>query len=155
MILIRDSGINMEAKEKFDSFLSSRGMRRTDPRDKVVTIFLKTEKHVSTQDLYDIVQKSHKEIGYATVARTLKLLHEADLSSKVDFGDGTARFEHKYKHEHHDHLVCTKCGKLVEIFDKKLEKLQDAIVKKHGFIQKSHRLNIFGLCPKCKKKSKP
>ena len=142
----------MEAKVIFDRFLSSRGMRRTAPRDKVVNVFLKIEKHISTQDLYSIVHRTHKEIGYATVARTLKLLDEAGLCRKVDFGDGTVRYEHKYKHEHHDHLACTGCGKLIEIYNKKLEKIQDELVKKHGFIQKSHRLNIFGLCPKCQKR---
>jgi Fur family ferric uptake transcriptional regulator len=142
----------MEAKDKFDKYIASKGMRRTVPRDKIVNVFLKTEKHVSTQDLYDVVSKQDKDIGYATVARTLKLLDQAGLCSKIDFGDGTFRYEHKFKHDHHDHLVCTECGKLVEIFDKKLEQLQEELVKKHGYIQETHRLNIFGLCPECQKK---
>jgi Fur family transcriptional regulator, ferric uptake regulator len=141
----------VEAKDKFDRYIDSKGMRRTAPRDTVVNVFLKTEKHVSTQDLYNIVSKKDKDIGYATVARTLKLIDEAGLCRKVDFGDGTIRYEHKYKHDHHDHLVCTGCGRLVEIYDKKLEKIQEELVKKHGYVQETHRLNIFGLCPKCQK----
>lgn len=139
----------MDAKGKFDKYIDSKGMRRTAPRDIIVNVFLKTEKHVSTEDLYRLVTKKNKEIGYATVARTLKLLNEADLCTKVDFGDGVTRYEHKYNHGHHDHLVCTGCGNLVEIFDKKLEKLQEELARKHGYIQNTHKLNIFGLCPRC------
>lgn len=127
-------------------------MRRTAPRDTIVNSFLATERHASTEELYNSVHRKDKNIGYATVARTLKLLDEAGLCRIVDLGDGTIRYEHKYKHEHHDHLICTDCGILVEIFDKKLEKIQDQLVKKHGFIQMSHRLNIYGLCPKCQKR---
>ena len=142
----------MEAKEKFDRFIKQKGLRQTTPRQKVTDIFLKTERHLSTQELYDIVRKKYKNIGYATVARTLKLLAEAELCNIVDFGDGTQRFEHRYGHEHHDHLICTKCGRFVELFSKKLEKLQNELVKKHGFLRQSHRLDLFGTCPKCQKK---
>ena len=141
----------MDAKARFGRFLSSRGLRSTVPRDRVNDIFLRTERHVSTRELYDIVRGKHKEIGYATVSRTLKLLEEAGLCRQVDFGDGTLRYEHAYKHEHHDHLVCTKCGNFVEVYSGKLEKLQDELVKKHGYVQETHRLNIFGICPKCQK----
>jgi len=142
----------MEAEERFEQYLRSRELRSSVPRSKVVRIFLRTERHVSTGDLFEIVHKKHKEIGYATVARTLKLLEDAGLCRQVDFGDGTVRYEHAYKHVHHDHLVCTKCGGFVEIYSNKLEKLQDEMVKKHGYVQETHRLNIFGVCSKCKKK---
>lgn len=142
----------MEAKEKFDLFIKQKGLRQTTPRKKVADIFLKTEKHLTTQQLYDVVRKKHNNIGYATVARTLKLLTEAQLCNIVDFGDGTQRFEHKYKHDHHDHLICTKCGLFIEIFSKRLEKIQNELVKKQGFLRQSHRLDLFGICPKCQKK---
>jgi len=142
----------MEAQERFAQFLASRGLRSSTPRSRVARIFLRTERHVSTGELYDLVRKKHKEIGYATVSRTLKLLEEAGLCRQVDFGDGILRYEHAYKHAHHDHLVCTRCGEFVEIFSDKLEKLQDEMVKKHGYVQETHRLNIFGVCPKCQKK---
>ncbi|MBW8039629.1 MAG: transcriptional repressor [Planctomycetes bacterium] len=144
----------MEAIAKFNQFLRQKGLRRTKQRDELVEVFLRTEKHLSTQDLFDIVRKKDKDVGYATVARTLKLLAESGLCRVVDFGDGVQRFEHKYGHEHHDHLICLKCGRFVEIYSKKLEKLQDEIVKKHGYIQEYHKLHIFGLCPRCGKPGK-
>ncbi len=144
----------MDTKAKFDQFLRQKGLRRTKQRDEIVNIFLRTERHLSTQALFDIVRKKYKDVDYATVARTLKLLAESGLCRVVDFGDGVQRFEHKYGHEHHDHLICTKCGKFVEIYSKKLEKLQKALVRRHGYIQKYHKLDIFGICPRCGRKSK-
>ena len=144
----------MDAKVKFDQFLIKKGLRQTKQRDEIVDVFLRMERHLSTQDLFDIVRKKDKDVGYATVSRTLKLLAESGLCRVVDFGDGVQRFEHKYRHEHHDHLICSKCGKFVEIYSKKLEKLQEELVRKHGYIQKYHKLDIFGLCPRCGKGSK-
>jgi Fur family ferric uptake transcriptional regulator len=144
----------MDAKEKFRQYIKDSGLRQSAPRDAVVSVFLRTEKHVSTQELFEIVKKKHKTVGYATVARTMKLLAQAGLCRVVDFGDGLQRYEHEYGHEHHDHLICTKCGKFVEIYSKKLEKAQDELVKKHGYRQVSHKLQIYGICPKCEKKKK-
>jgi Fur family ferric uptake transcriptional regulator len=144
----------MDAKAKFDRFLKQKGLRRTKQRDELVNVFLRTEKHLSTQELFDIVRKKYKNVGYATVARTFKLLAESGLCRVVDFGDGVQRFEHKYGHEHHDHLICTKCGKFVEIYSKKLETLQEELVKRHGYTQEYHKLDIFGICPRCGRESK-
>ncbi len=144
----------MDAKAKFNQFLKQKGLRQTEQRDRLINVFLQTERHVSTQELFDIVRKKYKDIGYATVARALKLLVDSGLCRVVDFGDGVQRFEHKYGHEHHDHLICTECGKFVEICSRRLEKLQVEMVRKHGFVQKRHKLDIFGLCPRCGKKSK-
>lgn len=139
----------MDAKEKFAQFVGDRGLRRTGQRDKVLDVFLATEKHVTVQELYDLVRRKHKGIGYATVARTVKLICESGLCRQADFGDGALRYEHKYDHEHHDHLICVKCGRFEEIYSPKLEKLQRELVSKYDYIQQSHKLDIFGLCPKC------
>lgn len=74
-----------------------------------------------------------------------------DLEMWVDFGEGALRYEHKYGHNHHGHLICVKCGKFEEIYGPKLEKNQHELVKKHGYVQESHKLDIFGLCPRCAK----
>lgn len=144
----------MDARAKFNKFLRQKGLRQTKQRDEIVKLFLRMERHLSTQELFDIVRKKDKDVGYATVARTLKLLAESGLCRVVDFGDGVQRYEHKYGHEHHDHLICTKCGKFVEIYSKKLESLQKELVRRHGYIQEYHKLDIFGICPRCGRKSK-
>lgn len=139
----------MDAKQKFEQFVARKGLRHTEQREKVLDVFLATERHVTVQELYDLVRNKHKGIGYATVARTMKLICESGLCRQVDFGDGALRYEHKYDHEHHDHLICAKCGKFEEIYSPKLEKIQRELVKKHGYVQESHKLDIFGLCPEC------
>ncbi len=141
----------MGAKTHFSAFIKSKQLRSTSQRDLIVDVFLKTERHLSTQELFEIVKKKNPKVGYATVARTLKLMAEAGLCEAVDFGDGYARYEHKYKHDHHDHLICTSCGAFVEISSKRLESLQQRLVAQHGYVQVSHRLQIFGMCPKCQK----
>ncbi len=77
---------------------------------------------------------------------------DSGVCRQVDFGEGSMRYEHKYGHEHHDHIICLSCGKCEEIYSPKLEKIQDELVSKYGYIQENHKLDIFGLCPKCAKK---
>jgi Fur family ferric uptake transcriptional regulator len=148
-------GMNtMDAKEKFEHFVAVKGLRRTVQREHVLEVFLGTEKHLTVQELYDLARKKHRDIGYATVARTVKLMCESGVCRQVDFGDGSQRFEHKYGHQHHDHLICLKCGRFQEIYSPELEKIQDQLVKKHGYVQESHKLDIFGLCPGCAKQGR-
>ncbi len=142
----------IDAKEKFVQYVAKKGLRRTMQREHVLDVFLSTEKHLTVQELYDLVRRKHKGIGYATVARTVKLICESGVCRQVDFGDGSQRYEHKHGHEHHDHLICLACGKFEEIYSPELERIQDQLVKKYGYIQESHKLDIFGLCPRCSSK---
>ncbi len=142
----------MDAKEKFERFIVEKGLRHTAQRQQILHVFLSTERHLTIQQLYDRVRKKYKNIGYATVVRTVNLMAESGICRQVDFGDGIRRYEHKYGHEHHDHLICLKCGRFVEIYSEQLEKFQARLVKKHGYMQKYHKLDIFGVCTKCRKK---
>jgi len=144
------------AKEQdiFVDFLKGQELKLTKQREEILQTFLKTDKHVSVEDLYDIVRAKDPAIGQATVFRTLKLLCEAGIAGEVDLGDKRARYEHKYGHQHHDHLICVKCGKSIEAVEPEIEKLQEALCKKFGFLPKSHKLDIFGLCKKCRPRAK-
>ena len=139
----------MDARERFAQFVKEKGLRHTSQRMEIVDTFLATERHLSVQELHDLVRRKNKDIGYATVSRTIKLMAEAGICRQVDFGDGMQRFEHKYGHEHHDHLICTGCGAFVEIYSEALERLQEELVGEHGYVQQHHKLDIFGVCPKC------
>lgn len=137
--------------EIFEEFIRSKRLRYTPQRETVLEAFLSTEKHVSVDELYRIVCKKDRGIGYTTVYRTMKLLSESGLCEEVDFGDGITRYEHKYGHDHHDHLVCMKCGTATEVVKQEIEELQDELAKKHCFTPVRHKLEIFGICKKCSK----
>jgi len=134
----------------FIDYLRKKDLKLTEQRKEILNVFLKTERHLSVEDLYNIAKRKDPNIGQATVFRTLKLLQEADIAKEVDLGDGKIRYEHKYGHEHHDHLICIRCGRFVEAVDPKIEKLQDNLCKRHGFLPQRHKMEIFGICSKCK-----
>lgn len=116
-----------------------------------MNIFLKSERHLDIEDLYQIIRGKRLNIGRATVFRTLKLLSQAGLAQEVNLGDGRVRYEHKFGHEHHDHLVCVRCGRFIEASDVRIEKLQEELCLKLKFKPLSHRLEIFGICRECRK----
>jgi len=138
-------------KEIFLAHIQKAGLRRTSQRDLILEIFLRTEEHLSSEDLYWLVQKQDPSVGHTTVYRTLKLLTEAGLAREVRFGDGKTYYEHHYNHEHHDHLICTECGKIIEFFSPEIEEMQDKMAEKYGFRLTNHSLRMWGICEDCQK----
>jgi len=117
-------------------------------------ILLNMERHLSLAQIYAMVRKKYSRIGYATVYRAMNLICQAGIAEKIDLGDGISRFEHKYGQEYHDHLICIKCGKFIEVVDTKIEKLQRDLSKAHKFILKRHKMQLFGYCSECAKFAK-
>lgn len=144
----------LEEKEIFLAHIQKSGLRRTAQRDLILEIFLKTEEHLSSEALYWLVQKKDPSVGHTTVYRTLKLLTEAGLAREVRLGDGKTYYEHHYLHEHHDHMICTECGTVIEFFSEELEAMQDTMAEKYGFLPTHHSLRILGVCAKCQKQEK-
>ena len=136
-------------KEIFDDFLIKKNLRETPQRGLILDEFLKREEHTTAEELYDIAKKRDRTIGQATVYRVLKLLCEAGLAREVDFGDGVMRYEHLYRHQHHDHLVCRSCGRTVEVCDPVIEELQESLATSYGFVLQDHELYLYGQCAKC------
>lgn len=136
-------------KQVFSEHIQKAGLRHTAQRDLILEIFLRTEDHVSSEDLYWLVHKEDSSVGHTTVYRTLKLLTDAGLAREVRFGDGKSYYEHHYNHEHHDHMICTDCGKVVEFFSPEIENLQDSIAAEYGFKLTHHSMRILGLCGEC------
>lgn len=134
----------------FLNFLKTKDLKLTAQREKILEIFLKTERHVTTEELYEIIKKKSPDIGQATVFRTLRLMCQARIAEEVDLGDKKIRYEHKYGHEHHDHLVCTKCGRFIEVKEPEIESLQNKLCKKNNFLPQKHSMKIFGICNKCR-----
>src|ERR1700682_2443722 len=142
---------NSEEQEVLLKHIQKRGLKRTAQRDLILDICLRTEEHLSSEDLYRLVQKDDASIGQTTVYRTLKLLTEAGLAREVRFGDGRTHYEHNYKHQHHDHMICSECGRIIEFFSAELEAIQDAMAAKHRFQVTQHLLRIIGVCAECRR----
>lgn len=139
-------------KEIFLEHIQKAGLRKTGQRDLILEIFLNTHEHLTSEDLYWLVQKQDPTVGHTTVYRTLKLLTEAGLAREVRFGDNKTYYEHHYNHAHHDHMICTECGKVIEFFNEDIESLQDQMADKFGFRLSHHSLRMWGLCSECQKK---
>ncbi len=142
----------MVEKEILTDFLSKKNLRMTSQRDMILNVFLKTEKHLTSEDLYNLVKRKDKSIGQATIYRFLKLLTDAELAREVEFGDGVIRYEHNYGHKHHDHIICVKCNESLEVVEPRIEKLQEELAKKYGYTLKGHKMYLYGICESCRKK---
>ncbi|UCE72632.1 MAG: transcriptional repressor [Nitrospiraceae bacterium] len=138
-----------EENKIFDVFVHSKGLKQSSQRKDILRTFLKTEKHLTADELHRLVNKNNPAIGIATVYRTLKLIKESGLCCEFKLNDGTTTYEHLYNHDHHDHLICNSCGNLIEVLDPEIEKLQEKLARKHGFHISSHKLDIYGICKEC------
>lgn len=140
------------AKKKiFHDFITHKGLKTTRQRDVILDAFLSSDRHMSIEDLYLKLRAKHPRIGYATVYRTLKLFAESGIAREIQFGDGQTRYEHVAEGEHHDHLVCTHCGTIIEFENETIEKLQSEVADSYGFIIETHKLELYGICAKCRK----
>lgn len=139
-------------KELFFEHLKTEGFKRTAQREKILEVFLRTEGHSSAEDLYALVKAEDPTVGFTTIYRTLKLLTECGLARQEKFADGYTRYEHSYNHQHHDHLICTQCGTLIEFYSEVIENKQDEIARKFKFQPTHHSLRIFGICDQCQAK---
>ena len=143
----------VKEKEILLGHLQRAGLRRTAQRDLILEAFLRTEEHLTSEDLYRLVQREDPSVGHTTVYRTLKLLTDAGLAREVRFGDNKTYYEHHYNHEHHDHMICTACGKVIEFYSAEIEALQDQMADNFGFRPTHHSLRLWGLCDECPKES--
>lgn len=139
-----------EAQNIFARFLKKKHLSFTPQRGEILRIFLRANRHLSVDELYHSARAKNKKIGHTTVFRTLRLLCEAGLTREVDLGAKVLRYELVFGHQHHDHLVCTRCGSFVEAMDLGIERLQDKLCKKLGFEPQRHKLEIYGICKKCR-----
>jgi len=130
------------------SYLESHNLKHTKQREAILEVFLNLKGHTTGEELYQRVRDEHPNIGYTTVYRTMKILCEAGLAIERHFDDGVTRYE--IEHEHHDHLVCVRCGKIVEFECEMIESAQEAIVKKYGFRLLRHRHELYGHCEDCR-----
>lgn len=141
--------MKLSKKQAFQKFATDKGLKSTKQRDIILDSFLSTHQHLTTEDLYLRLKKSHPNIGFATVYRTLKLFAESGIAQEIQFSDGQTRYEHLHDGEHHDHLLCTSCGAIIEFENEAIETLQVEVAERHGFKITSHKLELYGVCADC------
>lgn len=129
------------------SYLERQNLKHTKQRDIILTAFLESGAHVSAEQLYNDVRESHPNIGYTTIYRTLKLLVDAGIAQERRFDDGLTRYE--VENEHHDHLVCLNCGRIIEFESDIIERVQEQIAADYGFKVTRHRHELYGECKGC------
>ena len=135
--------------ETLARYLTAKGLKRTHQREIITKLFFaKPHRHYRIEEVLDLARKEDGSISYATVYRTLMMLVDAGLASQRHFGKGQSLFE-QVSAEHHDHLICTDCGKIVEFENDTIEKLQESVAKHFKFKLTHHKMELYGLCPAC------
>lgn len=136
----------------FEHELKSKGLRFTAQRKAVLNTMIRNQgKHLSPEEIYDLVKINNPEIGVATIYRTLVILENMGLVRKINLDDGKGRYElNKNKEDHHHHhLICEKCGSVSEVKYDLLELLEEQIFKENEFLVKNHSVKFYGYCKKC------
>jgi Fur family ferric uptake transcriptional regulator len=132
--------------------LKSTGLKATLPRLKILEIFQKGAlRHMTAEDVFRVLLEERSDIGLATVYRVLTQFEQAGLLSRSHFESGKAVYELNEGH-HHDHLVCTSCGRVEEFYDAEIEKRQQIVAKTKGWLLQDHAMSLYGLCGNCTSK---
>ena len=129
--------------------LKSTGLKATLPRLKILDIFQNgAQRHMTAEDVFRVLLEERSDIGLATVYRVLTQFEQAGLLERHYFESGKAVFELAVG-GHHDHLVCTSCGKVEEFYDAEIERRQQMIAKDKGWTMQDHAMSLYGLCGSC------
>ena len=142
----------MSIKNQLDNFkatLRKMGLKITPQRIIIFEEVIKDKGHRESEEIYLAIKNSSIYVSRATIYRTLDILVQNHIIRKLDLGDGRFRYESKLDNLHHDHLICDKCGKIVEFLNPKIEKLQENVAKQYQFSLKRHVHHLFGICKKC------
>lgn len=133
--------------------LKKAGLKATLPRIKILEILESAEpRHMSAEDVYKVLLEAGEDVGLATVYRVLTQFEGAGLVTRHNFEGGHAIFELN-EGNHHDHILCIKCGRLDEFFDETIERRQHAIARERGYAMTDHSLTIYGICEACQKEA--
>ena len=136
--------------EKLQTILKENTLKFTKQRELVLKFLYDNDGHFTPEDIYTQLKQENPNlnIGIATVYRTLSLLETSEIASSISFGVQGKKYELGLK-KHHDHIICTKCGAIVEFFDKVIEQRQEDIAKEFKFQMTGHTMKIYGLCENC------
>jgi len=138
--------------DRFRRYLRDHRQPVTRPRDLIAQIVFQSEGHPSVQAIRRVLRDRGLHVGTATVYRTLDVLVESGLVRAHDFGEGFKRYEPVAGPTHHEHLVCERCGGVVEFQNERLERMLPVLADEHGFQHQRHRVEIYGVCRACRQR---
>ena len=147
----RDPGA---ATAALSAYIERKGLKHSRQRERIAQTFFALSGHVTVEELVARARRDDPRVSVATVYRTMKLLVECGLASARQFGDGQTRYEPSAGRAHHDHLICTGCGDIIEFANERIESLQETVARRHGFEVESHKLELYGRCARCRKGSR-
>jgi Fur family ferric uptake transcriptional regulator len=135
--------------ERFKTFLREENLALTSQRERIVEAVLEIDDHFSAEDLSASLKGRGVRVGTATIYRTLALMVAGRVIREHDFGDGFRTYERVVDRNPHDHLICERCGEVIEFEEPSVEALQRRVVDRHRFIVRSRKLELYGLCRRC------
>lgn len=147
--------IHYQEKEQFERLFRNEKIDCFEERFRILEVFLNTEYHVTDEELIQILKEQGFAFAPEFVRDTLALMCRYGFAQKNEFDDGVVRYEHRHLCQHHDHLICTRCGKITEFRNEELEAVQVRIASVYGFHMLQHSLKIYGICSECLSEKKP
>jgi Fur family transcriptional regulator, ferric uptake regulator len=143
--------IHLQEKQQFKKLFKQEYIDNFEDRFKILETFLQTEKHVTIEELVQLLDGNGWKLDPEFVRETLKLMCRFGFAHKNRFDNGVVRYEHRHLGQHHDHMICTKCKNIIEFQEGQLEELQIRIAANHGFLMLQHKMEIYGICSDCLK----
>ncbi|MFW6052575.1 MAG: transcriptional repressor [Desulfosalsimonas sp.] len=141
--------IHLQERRQFEALFRQEQIDSLDQRIAVLDAFLQTEQHVTPQHLQSVLEKQGSSLDLDFIEETLELMCRYGFARKNRFKNGDLLYEHRHLGDHHDHMICTKCGSIIEFEDSRLEDLQIEVARSYGFHMLQHRMEIYGICNQC------
>jgi Fur family ferric uptake transcriptional regulator len=143
--------IHSQEKEQFIKLFKQDHDDDFEDRFKVLEVFLQTERHITIEELSSLLDQKGYRLKSDFLRSTLKMMCQYGFAQANRFDNGVVRYEHLHLGQHHDHLICTKCRKIIEFADERMENLQIQIASSHGFHLLQHKMELYGICADCLK----
>jgi Fur family ferric uptake transcriptional regulator len=142
-------------KANFKALIESDGNDRIQERLNIIEVFLGIEEHITLEEMCKLLENKGYDYEPSFVRDCMRRMVEMGFAQRKEFKDQPVRYEHRHLGKHHDHLICTKCGRIVEFSNEEMEGLQVRIATEHGFHVLQHKMEIYGLCDGCLARRRP